>query len=130
MARTALMALAALYLLSGAYMLAAPAHWFSAVPGVTATGPFNGHFVLDIGLAFAASGCVLAWGALRADGRLALAGALWPCLHAVLHLQIWFARGLPIGAVGLTNWAGIQLPAWLSLAAGLALATKHKDPVR
>ena len=130
MLRIALLAPALLYMASGAHMLFAPEHWYSTVPGVTATGPYNRHFVIDIGFAFAASGAVLASGAIRADGRLALAGTLWPCLHALFHLQIWFARGLPLDAVGLTNWAGIQLPAWLSLLAGRRLASRQEDPAK
>ena len=37
---------------NGIYMLAAPEDWYFAVPGVTTTGPFNQHFVRDIGLIF------------------------------------------------------------------------------
>ena len=69
----------------GAFMLVAPDHWYAAVPGVAATGPFNPHFVRDIGLAFVASGAGLMAGAPR--GRVAAAyacaGATWPALHAL-----------------------------------------------
>ena len=34
------------------FMLLAPEGWYLAVPGVTSTGPFNQHFVRDIGLIF------------------------------------------------------------------------------
>ena len=30
--------------------------WYSSVPGVVFTGPYNGHFVQDIGAAFFAAG--------------------------------------------------------------------------
>ncbi len=39
-------------LANGVYMLLAPESWYFAVPGVTTTGPFNQHFVRDIGLIF------------------------------------------------------------------------------
>jgi hypothetical protein len=37
---------------NGVIMLAVPAAWYTAVPGVPATGPFNPHFVRDIGVAY------------------------------------------------------------------------------
>ena len=43
-------------LANGLYMLAAPAGWYLAVPGITATGPFNQHFIRDIGLIFVLMG--------------------------------------------------------------------------
>ena len=37
-------------LLNGLAMLVAGPFWYGTVPGVTATGPFNPHFVQDIGV--------------------------------------------------------------------------------
>lgn len=37
---------------NGLFMLISPANWYFAVPGVTTTGPFNQHFLGDIGLIF------------------------------------------------------------------------------
>ena len=37
---------------NGIFMLASPETWYFAVPGVTSTGPFNQHFLRDIGLIF------------------------------------------------------------------------------
>ena len=37
---------------NGVFMLASPESWYFAVPGVTSTGPFNQHFLRDIGLIF------------------------------------------------------------------------------
>ena len=34
------------------FMLVSPEHWYFSVPGVTTTGPFNQHFIRDIGLIF------------------------------------------------------------------------------
>ena len=38
--------------LNGAFMLVAPGPWYETVPGVTGTGPFNPHFIRDIGRDF------------------------------------------------------------------------------
>lgn len=115
MPRPALFLVAAIFLVQGELMLTAPQTWYTATPGVDATGPFNGHFVTDIAFAALASGVLMAWGAASALRPLALAGALWPGLHALFHLEIWIARGLPLDTLAAVNAAGIQLPAWLAL---------------
>ncbi|HEY0437704.1 MAG TPA: hypothetical protein VGC92_13770, partial [Phenylobacterium sp.] len=45
---------------NGLAMLFAGLWWYGVVPGVTATGPFNPHFVRDIGAAYLVSGTALA----------------------------------------------------------------------
>lgn len=95
--RLILLVLGVLHLANGAWMLAAPDSWYAAVPGVPLTGPINHHFVEDIGLAFAASGAALICG-VRAGlvpAVFALAGAVWPALHALLHIWGWVEQGFP-----------------------------------
>lgn len=46
--------------LNGVFMLAQPASWYAAVPGVLETGPLNTHFVRDIGAAYGLVGLGLA----------------------------------------------------------------------
>jgi hypothetical protein len=52
-------------LINGLAMLVAGPFWYAHVPGVTETGPFNPHFVQDIGVAFLAAGLALAARAWR-----------------------------------------------------------------
>ena len=47
-------ALPVLLAANGLFMLLAPHAWYPAVPGVTETGPYNPHFVRDIGAAYLA----------------------------------------------------------------------------
>ena len=54
--------------LNGAMMLVAPGPWYEAVPGVTGTGPFNSHFIRDIGAAYLACAAGLGWWAARRTG--------------------------------------------------------------
>ncbi|HEY2032123.1 MAG TPA: hypothetical protein VGH02_00410 [Rhizomicrobium sp.] len=85
------------HLINGLWMILAPGAWYMAIPGVTATGPMNHHFIVDIGLAFAASGAGMMM-ALRGGitaAALALAGATWPTLHACFHVWGWIKDGLP-----------------------------------
>ena len=127
MRRAILFLAAALFVSAGTYMLVAPAEWYAATPGVTKTGPFNVHFVRDIGLAFLAGGGAMAWGAVKTDRSAALWGAAWPCLHALFHVQIWLARGLPLDTVATVNLTAIQLPAWLALWAAWHLKDTTKE---
>ena len=72
---------------NGVFMLADPAAWYGAVPGVAATGPLNPHFVRDIGCAYLTSGGALIWFAVDARARLAaFAGGVFLALHALVHL--------------------------------------------
>jgi hypothetical protein len=93
--RIGLIVLGLIHVANGCYMLIDPAGWYELVPGVVGTGPFNLHFVQDIGLAFVASGAGLALGVGRApwSAAFALAGATWPALHAGLHVLDWIKHG-------------------------------------
>ena len=73
---------------NGVVMLFASLPWYDAVPGVTATGPFNPHFVKDIGVAYLAAAGGLAWFAQRPrEGWPAMAmGAVFLTLHAAIHV--------------------------------------------
>jgi len=121
--RLLLLLLGILHIVNGLFMLIAPAEWYASVPGVTATGPFNPHFILDIGMAFVASGAGLLLGARRNAyaAIFACAGATWPALHALIHIDGWLMHGFPADtqiaaseAVGVVGFAvlGVVL-AWL-----------------
>src|SRR5215218_3822440 len=51
--------LAVINALNGLTMLFAGPFWWATVPGVADTGPFNPHFVQDVGAAFLAAGLAL-----------------------------------------------------------------------
>jgi len=106
---------------NGLVMLASPAGWYGAVPGVTTTGPFNQHFVRDIGLIYLLAGAAYLTGAARPRYRLALwaVPTLWLTAHAVFHL--WevavgisghSAMGRDFPAVTLPAIVGLALTAW------------------
>jgi hypothetical protein len=73
--------------LNALLMLAVPAAWYASVPGVTQTGPFNPHFVRDIGAAYLVAGAALLWFAASPKAQSAAqAGAAFLTLHALVHL--------------------------------------------
>ena len=107
--------LSAFYSLYAVYMWFAPQHWYDTTPGVAMMGPFNLHFIRDVAIAFLVSGAALGWGVWKTDRSAAVIGAAWPCLHGLFHIWIWTQRGFPLDDIAMTNWFGIQLPAWLAL---------------
>ena len=72
---------------NGIFMLVSPEHWYVLVPGVTSTGPFNQHFLRDIGLIFVFLGGAFLVGAARPQVRMLLwgAAAIWLLGHALFH---------------------------------------------
>jgi len=96
-------------------MLAVPAAWYAAVPGVPQTGPFNPHFVRDIGAAYLVAGAALVGFAASPQLRpAAQAGAAFLILHALVHL--WdAAAGREQAHQLLHDLASIFLPAVLAV---------------
>ena len=85
--RSLLVILGAAAALNGAIMLVGPGYWYATVPGVTHTGLFNSHFVLDIGIAFLVAGAGLLAGAWQARfWPAALTGAAFLGVHGLLHV--------------------------------------------
>ena len=92
--------LAGFYALSGIVMIIVPTQWYEMTPGVVGTGPFNHHFVIDIGIAFFLSGAMIAWSAMDGGWRLAVAGALFPSLHGLFHVVETFSGHPPTSPAG------------------------------
>jgi len=89
------------------WMLAGPMHWYTDLPAaVPDTGPFNPHFVRDIGCAFLAAGASLVWAFFSPRFRLPLVSiaAVFLAAHAILH-----AYDTLTGALGHNHWL-LDLP--------------------
>lgn len=98
---------------NGLYMALAPRTWFVSAPGAMETGPFNPHFVTDIGFAYLAGGLALLAFAVNPRWRLAAFGASgFLGFHALFHLaHAAQGHGLHAG----TDIA-VAMPALLGLA--------------
>lgn len=124
MTKVILAILGAFHLATGLWMIADPMGWYMAVPGVAESGPANHHFIIDIGLAFIASGAGM-MSVLRGTlttAAFALAGATWPALHALFHIWGWFTGHAPTSAhMWLSEAVGVIV---ISLV-GFALAWMH-----
>jgi hypothetical protein len=115
-------------LFNGAWMLAAPIHWYENLPaGVPDFGPLNEHFVRDIGCIFTLLGLALAVAAFIPRWRVAACGlvASFYVLHAVVHVADT-ARGL----VGPSHWIvdlpGVYVPAVILV--GLTWLVARRTP--
>ncbi len=103
------------------FQLALPQAWYDAVPGVPLTGPFNPHFVRDIGMAYLVVTLGLAWFAWRPrQGWPALVcAAAFLGLHAAIHVGDASCGGDPLRDV-VRDFPGVYLPAlvtaWIAWA--------------
>jgi hypothetical protein len=111
------------------WMLAGPLHWYTDLPAaVPDTGPFNPHFVRDIGCAFLAVGVALVWAARNRSYRLPLVAiaAFFLAAHAVLHVYDTVR-----GALGHDHWLldlpGVYLPGILLPLIALRLARESRN---
>ena len=98
-------------------MLVVPSEWYHFVPGVTHTGPFNQHFVRDIGLIQMFLGAAFGIGMIRPASRVELwaAATSWLIAHAVLHL--WeVAVGIHSPSVIARDFPAVTLPASIGIA--------------
>jgi len=116
-------------ILNALWMLAGPMHWYTDLPAaVPDTGPFNPHFVRDIGCAFLATGVALVWAFFSPRFRLPLVaiGSLFLAAHAILH-----AYDTLRGALGHDHWLldlpGVYLPGILLPIFAWQLAQKDRE---
>ncbi|HEY8153124.1 MAG TPA: hypothetical protein VII72_03250 [Myxococcota bacterium] len=122
-----LLAFGAISLGNAAWMLADPLLWYHELPAeVPDFGPFNPHFVRDIGCAYATVGFAFVWAALSPRRRFALAavGAFFYLAHAVLHVFDTL-RGAAPPAHWWLDFPGVYLPAIVLLVAA-AIARRRE----
>lgn len=98
---------------NGLVMLLVGKTWFETTPGVAATGPFNPHFVADVGAAYAVAGAALISRAVQPHlWPAAVAGAGFFAAHALIHVAGHLGgRAAHAGF----EWAAVILPAALGL---------------
>jgi hypothetical protein len=101
---------------NGLIMLYNPAGWYFAVPTVPATGPFNQHFLRDIGIIYVLVGALYVTGIYKPAQRLWMWGAAttWLALHGFFHL--WeIGAGICGPETIVQNGHAVYLPAIIGL---------------
>jgi hypothetical protein len=118
----------ALALMNGIFMLAAPGNWYFAVPGVTTTGPFNQHFIRDIGLIYLLIGTLFLAGAAKPQFRVLwwTIPTVWLSGHALFH--IWeVAAGISGHSAIARDFPAVTLPAIIGILIVLWAAGTPKE---
>lgn len=102
---------------NGVFMIVAPESWYWSVPGVPDRGPFNQHFIRDIGFVYLLGGAAFIYGAIYTHNRvlLWLAPTAWLSAHAIFH--VW---EVIVGICGpealIVDFGGVTFPALLGIA--------------
>jgi hypothetical protein len=112
-----LLAFGVMSLGNAAWMLAAPEHWYRELPAaVPDFGPYNPHFVRDIGCAFLTIGVALVWAARVPERRfpLLVIATIFYGSHAALHVFDTLRGAVGVHHV-LLDFPGVYLPAALLL---------------
>jgi hypothetical protein len=117
--RLLLILLAAVMAANGVHMLFAPEHWYHSLESVPHTGPFNAHFVRDIGCAYLAAGLGLALAAWRPAWRVpgTLTALTFIGPHAGVHLWELVTGHHSASHTGLVDVIGVFGPPLVILAA-------------
>jgi hypothetical protein len=101
---------------NGVFMTIAPEPWYWTIPGVPDRGPYNQHFVRDIGIAYMFIGVGFVCGALYIKHQIALWSmpTAWLTGHALFH--IWEVL---VGICGpealVVDFGGVTFPSLLGL---------------
>ena len=120
-------ALVVFYLFTGIYLAALPHHFYHNAPGVTDTGPYNSHFIRDVGFAFTLSALAIAYGVRNELKPLVLFGASWLVTHGIFHLVLWLGHHAHFSPVALTDLAVVVLPAMLTGFLAITLEVANDD---
>jgi hypothetical protein len=127
MNRYFILSIAWLWLAAGVLIFALPQVFYDITPGVKLMGPFNNHFIRDVGLAFSASGLCTAYGVTKRKFELVVVSASWPLLHAIFHFFMWLHRGVPIDEIFLFDLVAVIAPAVIVFAFGLKRLTDQSQ---
>ena len=111
MTKWVLWGLAVYYVATGLYIAGLPLVFYENAPGVTETGPYNMHFVRDVGFAFLTSSAALTYGLYHGSKPLMVFGSLWLFVHGLFHLSLWVHHGLHFNQATLVDQVLVTIPA-------------------
>ena len=111
MSRRLIWAFAAFYLLTGLYIAVLPQDFYLNAPGVWETGPYNMHFMRDVGFAFTTSSIAIGYGIFANQKPLMVFGSLWLLVHGLFHLTLWVVHGMHLDGAALIDAVVVSIPA-------------------
>ena len=107
-------------------MLLFPLSWYTEFPaGISHTGPFNPHFVRDLGVTFLVIALAFGWSArhLERARPVHLALTLFFTGHALIHVADIVMGRLPSNH-WLIDMPGVFVPALIMIALAVALCSE------
>jgi hypothetical protein len=116
--RTLYVVFALIALVNAVWMLASPESWYTGLPAaVPDTGPYNGHFIRDLGVVFLIIAGGFSWCARHVDRSkpVLIAITLFYVGHAIVHLLDLVSGRLPHSHWGIDTPA-VFLPALILVA--------------
>ena len=111
MIRLILWALVAFYLLTGLYIAVIPHVFYLNAPGALETGPYNMHFIRDVGFAFLTSAAAIGYGLYAREKPVMVFGSLWLLIHGLFHLTLWVIHGMQLDSAALIDAVVVSIPA-------------------
>ena len=122
MIRQLIWAFVAFYLLTGLYIAVLPHDFYLNAPGAQATGPYNMHFIRDVGFAFLSSSVAIGYGIYSGVKPVMVFGALWLLIHGLFHLTLWIVHGMQLDSAAMIDMVVVSIPA----VATFALCARYK----
>lgn len=111
MVRPLIWALVAFYVLTGLYIAVLPHDFYLNAPGAAETGPYNMHFIRDVGFAFLTSSVAIGYGIYYGIKPVMVFGALWLLIHGLFHLTLWAVHGMHLDSAAVIDMFVVSLPA-------------------
>lgn len=111
MIRWLIWALVAFYVLTGMYLAVFPHDFYLNAPGARETGPYNMHFMRDVGFAFLTSSVAVGYGIYYKAKPVMLFGSLWLLIHGLFHFTLWMVHGMPLDSAALIDAIAVTIPA-------------------
>ena len=122
MIRQLIWAFVAFYLLTGLYIAVLPHDFYLNAPGAQPTGPYNMHFLRDVGFAFLSSSVAIGYGIYSGVKPVMVFGALWLLIHGLFHLTLWIVHGMQLDSAAMIDMVVVSIPA----VATFALCARYK----
>jgi len=116
MIRLLIWAFVAFYLLTGVYIAVLPHEFYLNAPGAQATGPYNMHFIRDVGFAFLSSSAAIGYGIYSGVKPVMVFGSLWLLIHGIFHLTLWTIRGMQFDSAAMIDMMVVSIPAVATFA--------------
>ncbi len=99
-----------IWTVTGIMIFCSPVNFYNLTPGVSSYGPYNIHFIRDIGLIYLSSGLIGIYGLRIVSMPLCIAAAAWSGLHGLFHLHIWGQRSFPFDGLFFFDLGTVVMP--------------------